>query len=60
VSTTEKDIELLGVAWSSQGDHGTGFGLLQWTLALALHNAPVFGSGADVNAVRQVNELQVT
>ena len=28
-------------------DHGTGYGLLQWTLAPASHGAPIFGSESD-------------
>jgi hypothetical protein len=36
-----------GVTGFPQGDHGTGFGLLQWVLAKAAHGALIFGSEAD-------------
>ena len=43
----QKDGGFPGVARFPQGDHGTGFGLLEWTLASASHGAPIFGSGRD-------------
>jgi hypothetical protein len=47
VSSTEKGAGFLGAAGFPKGHPGTGFSLLQWGLAKAVHSATIFGSKRD-------------